>query len=104
MEFLKIIFLRKKSLEPRVNLQLIVGVRMRLSRRQSDSHNQNLKFLSRSRPEADPGFLFVVEPQSNSHMERTQFKVEDRVASEVALVASLKVAFLSSPMNSSNFR
>jgi hypothetical protein len=35
---------------------------------------------------------------------RTQFKIEDRVASEVAQVASLKVAFLSSPMNSSNFR
>jgi hypothetical protein len=69
VEFLKITFLGKKSLEPGVNWQLIVGVRTRLSRSQSDFQNQNLNFFSRTRPEADPGFLFAVEPQSNSHME-----------------------------------
>lgn len=62
VEFLEITFLGKKGLKPGVNW-LTVRVRTKLSRSEYDFQNQNLNFFSRSRPEADPGFLFVVEPQ-----------------------------------------
>jgi len=80
---LEVEFLGKKSLEPGVNWQLIVGVRTRLSRSQSDFQNQNLNFFQEADQKQTQGSFSLWNPKVIA-IRKYPIQSEDRVASEVA--------------------